>query len=128
MGFLDSIEKLINEHGSATILRERITLLNEQYAAVEKQIVALKQEVANLQRENESLKLDKRQLQEQVVRLTTKLSHNTNPHGYVCDHCGSPQLKRTGSRPDPIFFEVGIKQAIFSCEACGKESGFTQDH
>lgn len=127
MGFLDSIEKLINEHGSATILRERIALLNDQHSAIEKQVVTLQQQVTNIQSENESLKLDKRQLQEQVINLATKLSHNTNPHGYVCDHCGSPQLKRTGSRPDPIFAGVGIKQAIFSCESCGKESAFTQN-
>ena len=30
------IEKLINEHGSAVILKERIDLLKEQYAAIEK--------------------------------------------------------------------------------------------
>ncbi len=127
MGFLDSIEKLINEHGSATILRERIALLNDQYSAIERQVVTLQQQVTNLQSENESLKLDKRQLQGQVVSLATKLSHNTNPHGYVFGHCGSPQLKRTGNRPDPTFGDLGIKQAIFSCVSCGKESGFTQN-
>lgn len=127
MGFLDSIEKLINEHGSATILKERISLLNDQYAFTEKQVAMLKEQVTSLQRENESLKFDKRQLQEQVAGFATKLAHNSNPHGYVCDHCGSPKLKRIGSRPDPIFSAVGIKQAIFSCEACGKESGFTQN-
>lgn len=35
MGFLDAIEKLINEHGSATILRERIALANDKYAQLE---------------------------------------------------------------------------------------------
>jgi hypothetical protein len=36
MGLFDNIEKLINEHGSATILRERIIQAQEQYAALEK--------------------------------------------------------------------------------------------
>jgi DNA-directed RNA polymerase subunit RPC12/RpoP len=127
MGFLDSLEKLINEHGSATILKERISLLNDQHAFIEKQVLALKEQVVNLQRENESLKIDKRQLQEQVVNFAAKHSQNTNPLGYVCDHCGSQRLKRTGSRPDPTFGPLGIKQAVFNCEECGKESGFTQN-
>lgn len=35
---LGEIEKLINEHGSAAILKERIELLKEQYAALEKRL------------------------------------------------------------------------------------------
>lgn len=46
--------------------------------------------------------------------------------GYVCDHCGSSDLKRTGSRPDPTFGALGVKQAVFLCESCGKESTFQQ--
>lgn len=50
-----------------------------------------------------------------------------NPKGHRCDHCGSVQLRRTGSRPDPTFRDLGIKQALYSCLSCGKESGFTDD-
>jgi len=50
-----------------------------------------------------------------------------NPRGHHCDHCGSNQLRRTGSRPDAHFAAVGIKQAMYSCIACGKESAFTND-
>ena len=124
MGFLDSIEKLINEHGSATILKERISLLNDQHAFVEKQAAALQEQVTHLQSENERLKLDKEQLQQQIKTL--QLSHSTNPHNYVCDHCGSNNLNRTGSRPDPTFGDLGIKEALFNCLSCGKQSAFTQ--
>jgi len=127
MGFLDSIEKLINEHGSAAILRERIALLNEQHAAVEKKAVLLEQQVARLLRENERLELDNQQLQVQIDNSKTQLVHNSNPHGYVCDHCGSPQLKRTGNKPDPTFGCLGVKQPVFTCAACGQESAFTQE-
>jgi regulator of replication initiation timing len=120
MGFLDSIEKLINEHGSATILRERIALAKDQYAALEKKVM-------DLQLENERLKSDNSKLQEQMRNLEKKIPHNSNPRGYVCDHCGSPNLKRIGNRSDPMFGDLGIKQAIFSCTACGKESAFTQN-
>ena len=36
MGLLDSVEKLITEHGSAAILRERIALANDKHAALER--------------------------------------------------------------------------------------------
>jgi hypothetical protein len=35
---LGEIEKLINEHGSAVILKERIALAQDQYAALEKKL------------------------------------------------------------------------------------------
>lgn len=46
---------------------------------------------------------------------------------YVCDHCASPNLVRTGSIPDPIFGDLGKKQSVFRCDDCGKESGFLQE-
>jgi transcription initiation factor IIE alpha subunit len=101
-------------------LRERIALANDQYAALEKKVIGL-------QSENERLKSDNSKLQEKIRDLEKRISHNSNPHGYVCDHCGSPNLKRTGSRSDPTFGDLGIKQAIFSCTVCGKESVFTQN-
>ena len=50
MGLLDGFEKLINEHGSAVILKERIALANDKYAILEKEASVLKSE-------NERLKL-----------------------------------------------------------------------
>ena len=35
MGLLDGFEKLINEHGSAVILKERIELANDKYSSLE---------------------------------------------------------------------------------------------
>ena len=134
MGLLDGIEKLINEHGSATILKERISLVNDKYSFLEKKNVALCQENETLKKENEiltaenqTLKLNlqqaeqkRRQLEEQISKI-----HSNNPDGYVCDHCASPSLTRTGSRPDPTFGDLGIKQKVFLCDTCGKESAFT---
>lgn len=120
MGFLDSIERLITEHGSATILRERISLANDQYALLEKK-------AADLQSENERLALDNAKLQEQVRNLESKVTHNSNPKGYVCDHCGSPQLKRTGSRPDPTFGDLGVKEALFVCLECNQQNAFSEN-
>ena len=44
--------------------------------------------------------------------------------GRTCDHCGSYRLRRTGNRPDPTFGDLGVKQAVYACEACGKESAY----
>lgn len=126
MGFLDSLEKLINEHGSSVILKERISLLNDQHSFIEKQVIMLKEQVTNLTSENASLNLDKEQLQQQVKVLEKSKAHNQNPDNYSCDHCGSTDLNRTGNRPDPTFGRLGVKQSLFNCLSCGKQSAFTQ--
>ena len=72
MGFLDSIERLITEHGSAAILRERISLANDQYALLEKK-------VSDLQADNERLKLENSKIQEQIKNLENGATHNSNP-------------------------------------------------
>jgi uncharacterized protein involved in exopolysaccharide biosynthesis len=41
-----NIEKLITEHGSAAVLRERITLAQEKYAALERKLADAKEEHA----------------------------------------------------------------------------------
>ena len=134
MGLLDGFEKLINEHGSATILKERISLANDKYSLLEnkneilkEQNSVLEQKVKMLESENNALKLDMQQTKQKVRQLEQQISitHANNPDGYVCDHCASPSLKRTGSKPDPTFGDLGVKQKLFTCNECGKESAFT---
>jgi len=124
LGFLDGIEKLITEHGSAAILKERIALASDQYAALEKESAASEVRSNDLQVENERLTLDLEECQKQRRALEEKLSHGSNTEKYVCDHCASANLKRMGTRPHPTFGAVGLKEAIFRCESCGKESAF----
>ncbi len=56
------IEKLITEHGSATILKERIELLKDQYSALE-------QKVKDLEKENNSLRSELENATEEIYRL-----------------------------------------------------------
>lgn len=63
MGLLDLIEKAINEHGSAAIMKERLELIREQVQAREKQI-------ANLEDENTALRRRVAQLEGQLVAKT----------------------------------------------------------
>lgn len=66
--FFGEIEKLINEHGSATILKERISLANDKYSALEKKTIVLESKVSELQSENERLKMDNIQLRQEIQR------------------------------------------------------------
>lgn len=66
--FLGEIERLINEHGSALILKERLALAADQYLALEKK-------VAELQTENEHLRLDLEECQKQRRALDEHFSH-----------------------------------------------------
>jgi hypothetical protein len=51
---IDTFEKLITEHGSATILRDHIGLLKQQAAALEKQNSSLEAENATLRAQHEN--------------------------------------------------------------------------
>jgi predicted nuclease with TOPRIM domain len=75
------IEKLINEHGSAVILKERIALAQDQYAALEKklsesesQTKAAELRAKNLESENRRLELDNDKLKEIIGSLEEQLS------------------------------------------------------
>jgi len=85
MGLLDGFEKLINEHGSAVILKERIALANDKYTALEARVAGLEAEIVDLkaektalQAENERLKLDNEQLMIKVQNLEKISSCHTN--------------------------------------------------
>ena len=107
------LERLINEHGSAAILRERLELVKAKMADYERR-------EGQLESENAQLKAKLEEAERQLGRLTS--GHHD---GFCCDACGSPSVKRTGSRPDPTFGPLGIKQALFTCADCGAVSAFT---
>ena len=62
MGLLDNIERLINEPGSAVILKEHIARANDKYSALEKEIMELKTKMQIVEKENQRLKLGNEQL------------------------------------------------------------------
>ena len=112
----EAFEKLINEHGSAAILREHLALVKFQYAAMENKC-------KDLQTQCDQARQDNAQLSENLGVLKRELQKYEAAGARIsCDHCGSHRLKRAGNRPDPMFGEVGIKQAIFSCLDCGEKT------
>jgi len=67
MGFLDGIEKLINEHGSAIILKERIGLANDKYAALEDKAKGLQASLDRLEAENARLTDENNRLRKEAA-------------------------------------------------------------
>jgi hypothetical protein len=49
-------EKLINEHGSSTILKERILLINDKYEVLQTKLELSEKENAQLRKENEEFR------------------------------------------------------------------------
>ena len=118
---LELLEKLINEHGSSSILKERLGLVAEQYAALERR-------ADDLQSKNSSQESELQQLRSQVQSLHAQLQSLQSAHGnFVCDHCGSSSIVRVGSRPDPVFGQLGAKVSVYRCSACSAETTVAQD-
>lgn len=73
MGLLDGFEKLINEHGSAVILKERIALANDKFSALEQKLSDAELGVKKFKTENERLCLDLKEAQEKILNLEDQL-------------------------------------------------------
>lgn len=109
---LNLIEKLINEHGSSAILKERLGLIQAQYTALEGKC-------RDLEAENQALRSE---IAEHEVQA--KVATQVAGKAVFCSHCGSSNLKRNGSRPDKTFGDLGIDRILFSCLECGQPSDF----
>ncbi len=118
MGLLDAIEKLINERGSAAIMRERLALIREQAQVLEKQI-------AQLQQENAALKDRVSDLERQVssaaasaefIECQGALFKRKPTGGYhlavYCPRCRGPMISLEDEIP-------------FHCGPCGVSVNFT---
>ena len=106
------LEKLINEHGSSAILKERLGLVQAEYAALERKC-------ANLEAENEALRTQLGEMKSQAQAVSLVAGKPV-----YCQKCGSSRLKRTGSAPDRMFGEVGIERVFFTCLDCNMPSDF----
>lgn len=112
---LNKVEALINERGSAAVLREHLSLLRERIGALE--------------RENADLRAQVEQAQAQAQESQQRLSRfaNDNPKGLRCNGCGSIDLQRAGAKRDNIFGDLGVNNVTFRCRVCGAESEFMED-
>ncbi len=136
MNIFDEIEQLINERGSSAKLKEHLLHLKDQHAVFVNESIAHKTKIAELgtevrQLENKITRLheviEKLEIENNQLRNQLDILHSSNPDGHVCDHCGSENLKRTGSKPNKTFGDLGVKDAIFQCDDCSKETAVTID-
>lgn len=116
MGPLELLEKLINEHGSAAVLREHIGLMKAQQAALEARCRDVEAKNAQLERDLAQHKARADQA-EQALRASAAGAPS-------CDHCAGVSLQRTGTRPHPTFGVVGLKEAVYTCQDCRRDSYF----
>jgi hypothetical protein len=92
MGPFEAIEKLVNEHGSAAVLKERIELAKDQYAALERQVADLTKKLEIVESQNALLsgKLEKASAPEEFTKVNGLLWRQTNigfePSPY-CPRC-----------------------------------------
>ena len=133
MGLLDGFEKLINEHGSAAILKERIALANDKYAAIEAKVEILEAEKVKLQQDNERLRFDNEERQKQRRTLEEKLSHKSSLPDYV-EEAGALFKKNPNGTYNETPYCPGCytamaspgRRELYRCgkKACGQSASF----
>jgi chromosome segregation ATPase len=133
VNIFSELERLITEHGSSPILKERIAFLRDQFDVLnsqkqvaEEQVHLLKAKIVSLEKEIQSLNEDNKNLEINNANLESQHEglHRANPENHVCDHCGSSKIKLTGSRMNDKYGWMGVKDSVFTCEECKKESSF----
>lgn len=106
MGLLDGFEKLINEHGSAVILKERIALANDKYASLEQKLITSELRVTELETENKALRYNLEKAQIEILNLK---KHTENSHASRLDEVKENILVLLASQDN---YEYNIAQAI----------------
>jgi hypothetical protein len=109
MSLFEIFEKLINERGSAAILREHVALLRAQHTALEGAKRDAELKASQLEADNKQLCQRLAALEAQAQDIGKQQTSDKK-----CDHCGSPSIKHIGN--------VGAKQLIFECLHCKKQS------
>jgi predicted nuclease with TOPRIM domain len=74
------IEKLINEHGSAVILKERLDLAKDKYDALETRHAELEEKVKQLETEKSKFQLENLKLKENLQLLESQMESNQAVH------------------------------------------------
>lgn len=103
---LSEIERLINEHGSASILKERLALASDQYGALEKKLSEANLRNEQLQSENASFRLDFEKAQEKIRNLEEKLIEH---HGARLDEVKEKILVLLAAQDD---YEQNIARTL----------------
>jgi hypothetical protein len=131
MGIFDGIEKLINEHGSAQILGERLLLASDQNAAQERRISELERQLKESEAERTALRnqLQRSQSEHQQAAQHIQSIHSLPQLQFVapfyfadgdavpfCPTCWE-DMKKPIHLPPPFKSMAG---SVYKCHKCGK--------
>jgi len=112
MSILDSIEKLITEHGSAAILGQQLAFAKEQFLDLERKVADLQTQVGRLDAQLERERSEHKQTQQELQRLEEEHEEETRIHRSIefrkgkrtvgkwvafCPKCHMPASNRAGS-------------------------------
>jgi hypothetical protein len=120
MGLLELIERAINEHGSAAIMRERLDLIREQAQVLQKQILYLQEENSTLIKrvaELERQAATKKALEEFVEcrgALFKRKPDGTYHQAVFCPICRAPMCSL--QQMMPYLCRCGITVDFTGCD------------
>lgn len=92
MSIIDSIEKLITEHGSAAILGQQLAFAKDQFAQLERKVSDLQTQAGHLEAQLEREQLDHKMAREESQRLHEEYAEEIRIHSAIEFRRG----KRTG--------------------------------
>ncbi|MBU4445017.1 hypothetical protein KJ656_08060 [bacterium] len=81
----EQLQKLIKEHGSASILRDHLALFKDQVILLEKEILFLREKTINFQSEKEMFESKIQQLIKDNEELRSIIQKNKQLHGILLD-------------------------------------------
>lgn len=119
MNPLDLIEKLINEHASAAVLRDHLALFRDRLQYLEQEHVRVQAENAELKKQiaQATKKLEEKSAADEFVKHRGVLFHKL-PGGKIEDEVYCPKCKT------PMFSLGGI--VPYSCSGCGFTASFNE--
>ena len=121
MGFLELIDKLINERGSAAILERQLAFVREQAEVIVNKVAQLEQEKATAEQRLAQLEAELKAYRdaEQFVEHEGALFQRKPEGGYSllprCPNCRAPMVS-------------GFSGVPYSCATCHYRAPFDQDN
>lgn len=99
---LDLLQKLINEHGSSSILKERLELVSDRYQMLEEKAEALAAERDRLKQENERLTQQVEQCQSELEGLHNSSAEKAADHNLEEEQIHVLRTLFEDNRPIPL--------------------------
>ena len=118
---LEMFEKLINEHGSSVILKERLELFSDKYSLLEEKAIRMEQR-------NQALETELQQAYEKIRELETTLDSFVDKQGQEGLHVDAQSILKLlfdaeGLAPEAIAHQMSMDVGIvqYHLDELGKQ-------